>query len=196
MKIIKKLVSNYGSRNGQVIKGIILHVGEGNRNQIYSTFLNEEKSSHYLVNMDGSVWQFVDEKNSAWHAGLKRNPVSHLVASNPGVSVNEITIGIETEGYASIEPTEELKKSLAELIEDICSRNFIEITNLNIEPHSSVRSDKSCPGLLNSPRMVRMAQKIREDNNKPLTPEQESYFMAIINYLRQQIEALIKRSQK
>lgn len=163
MNIISKPIKNYGSRNGHIIKGCILHIGEGNRNQIYSTFLNEEKSSHYLVNRDGSVWQFVDEKFSAWHAGLIKRPVSHLVASNPGVSVNEMTIGIENEGYASQEPTEEQKSVLAELVEDICFRNFIEITNLTIEPHYAVRSDKSCPGKINTPQIVKLAQKIRQN---------------------------------
>src|SRR3990167_7060886 len=149
MKILQKLVPNYKKGREAQVQGIVVHIGEGNRNQIYSTFLNEEKSSHYLVNRDGSVWQFVDEKFSAWHAGLIKRPVSHLVASNPGVSVNEMTIGIENEGYASQEPTEEQKSVLAELVEDICFRNFIEITNLTIEPHYAVRSDKSCPGKIN-----------------------------------------------
>lgn len=182
MNIQQKPVKNYGNRNGQAIKGIILHIGEGNRNQIYSTFLNEEKSSHYLVNMDGSIWQFVNEKFSAWHAGKIDRPSSHLVASNPGVNPNEMTVGVENEGYSTLAPLEIQKNALAELVEDICYRNFIEITNLTVEPHHSIRYDKTCPGLISTPEIVKLAQRIR-DNRLNLMQEQVGLLRKLINYL-------------
>lgn len=195
MKITQLPVPNFKKGRDSVIKGVCVHVGEGNRNQIYSTFLNEEKSSHYLVNRDGSVWQFVQEKDTAWASGKLVRPSSVLVMNNPKLNPNEYLVQIESEGYATQEPTEELMNTLAELVEDICRRNFIEITNLNIIPHKSIRADKSCPGKIDTTKIVRMAQKIREDNTRQLTPQEESYFLGIIKDLYAQIIELIKRAK-
>ena len=50
--------------------------------------LNELKlSTHYIIDFDGTIWQCVDEKNRAWHAGI---------SSWQGLSdINSRSIGIE-----------------------------------------------------------------------------------------------------
>ncbi|WP_446012046.1 N-acetylmuramoyl-L-alanine amidase [Candidatus Electrothrix sp.] len=74
-------------------------------------------SSHYLIDLNGKVWQLVAEDKKAWHAGFSRMP-------NDGrESVNDFSIGIELIGTEDTEFTEAQYKALALLTKDILSRH-------------------------------------------------------------------------
>ena len=64
---------NFGSRNGNSIKYIVLHytgnLGDTAKNNVdYFSGGNRGASAHYFVD-DNSIWQSVDDSNAAWAVG-------------------------------------------------------------------------------------------------------------------------------
>jgi len=93
------------------LKAIVIHYTEGSYAGCISWFKNcdAEVSAHYVIrSADGQVTQMVREADKAWHAR----------------SANGYTIGIEHEAYGNIWSffTEEMYRSSADLVRDICSR--------------------------------------------------------------------------
>lgn len=93
------------------VKAIVIHYTEGSYAGCISWFKNcdSEVSAHYVIrSADGQVTQMVREADKAWHAR----------------SANGYTIGIEHEAYGNIWSffTEEMYRSSADLVRDICSR--------------------------------------------------------------------------
>ena len=102
-----------------------------------------EVSCHWLIEEDGTVWQLVDERSRAWHAGL---------ATWAGdTDINSRSIGIELVnpghefGYRPF-PQEQMR-SLAALARDIVTRH--PIPPHRVIGHSDVAPDrKTDPGEL------------------------------------------------
>jgi len=93
------------------LKAIVIHYTEGSYAGCISWFKNcdAEVSAHYVIrSADGQVTQMVREADKAWHAR----------------SANGYTIGIEHEAYGNIWSffTEEMYRSSADLVRDVCSR--------------------------------------------------------------------------
>lgn len=200
MTISKQLVPNYAKgRSGWSPVAVIIHIGEGSFGgirekaefsdekfgAIYSTFLHEERSSHYCVKENGDVVQFVEEADTAWHAGLVRNPTSELVKARAGTNPNLFTIGIEHEGFGSGGIAEAQYRATADLVKDICSRWSIPINRTHILRHQEIRADKSCPGKIDIDRIIRMAHSSPQD-------EQISILWGIIRELQRIIGELLK----
>lgn len=146
-------------REGYKPEGVVIHVGEGSQDAIYETFLNEPKSSHYCVSKAGMIWQFVDEKDTAWAQGNVNNPVATLVTEiHPGVNPNMYLISIEHEGVGTTDFTETQYTTTAKLINDICTRWNIPIDRIHILRHNEIRANKTCPGIANVDNIVDMAK--------------------------------------
>src|SRR3990167_10325293 len=97
--IIQKPVLNFAKGRGQFRPEIIvIHLGEGNKEQIYQTFQTEEKSSHYLICKNRETWQFVQETDTAWCNGIKVNPTAKYILERPEINPNVVSISIENEG--------------------------------------------------------------------------------------------------
>ncbi len=81
----------YG-RRGRGVNKIIIHTIEGNAQSALDRFKTpgEEASAHYIVRMDGIVWQVVENQDTAYHAG--------------NLDYNLESIGIELEGWADGDP--------------------------------------------------------------------------------------------
>ena len=93
------------------VSAVVIHYTEGSYAGCISWFQNCEAqvSAHYVIrSVDGQVTQMVREADKAWHAR----------------SANGYTIGIEHEAYGNIWSffTEEMYRSSADLVRDICSR--------------------------------------------------------------------------
>ena len=91
MKYINKYKSpNYNSRNNSKIQLIIIHYTALKNTLDAITYLCEKEkkvSSHYLISQNGSVYNLVEDKFRAWHAGQ---------AFWQEISdINSISIGIE-----------------------------------------------------------------------------------------------------
>ncbi len=73
MKYITKYKSpNYNSRNKSKIQHIIIHyTALGNAKEALSYLCTKEKkvSAHYLISQDGVIYNLVNERFRAWHAG-------------------------------------------------------------------------------------------------------------------------------
>ena len=96
------------------VSAVVIHYTEGSYAGCISWFKNcdAQVSAHYVIrSVDGQVTQMVREADKAWHAR----------------TANGYTIGIEHEAYGNIWSffTEEMYRSSADLIRDICSRQAI-----------------------------------------------------------------------
>jgi N-acetyl-anhydromuramyl-L-alanine amidase AmpD len=146
---------------------IVIHIGEGSANSIYQTFLTAQKSSHYCVNKDGSVWQFVQEKDTAWANGIVDGPKSTLVLSRPGVNPNRYTISIEHEGFATEDLTPAAYAATVQLVKDIAGRWNIPLDGVHVIRHRDITNKKSCPGLINVERIIQEASAQPQPSETP-----------------------------
>ena len=89
---------NCNSREGHNIVAIVNHITAGSFEGAVSWLCNpiSKASAHYVVSRKGEVVQLVRDGFKAWHAGAVNNP--NWVLFN-GINPNNITIGIEHEGY-------------------------------------------------------------------------------------------------
>ena len=91
MKYITKYKSpNYNSRNNSRVELIIIHyTALKNTLEAISYLCKKEKkvSSHYLISQNGNVYNLVEDKYRAWHAGQS---FWHEITD-----INSISIGIE-----------------------------------------------------------------------------------------------------
>jgi N-acetylmuramoyl-L-alanine amidase len=85
-------------------------------------------SAHYLVGRDGTVWQLVDEKRRAWHAGVSR------WGGSP--DVNSRSIGIELDNDGEEPFPERQVAALLALLGDLKTR--YDIPTANFVGHADV----------------------------------------------------------
>ena len=109
-------------------EAIVIHIGEGSLRSIDMQFNdpNARVSAHYCVSKSGDIHQYVDEKDTAFHAGTIDKPAwSGLKPGKaPGTFINPnfYTIGIEHEGFADDQwPDAQLATSAA-LVGEIAQR--------------------------------------------------------------------------
>lgn len=144
MNVVKKPSPNFDDRKGHDIAYIILHyTGMESAEMALSrlTDKNSGVSSHYTIDEDGTVYQHVDEKNRAWHAGISRWQNMR--------DINAVSVGIEIVnpghefGYRAF-PDAQIE-AVKKLCLDVMSRYDIE----DVLAHSDVAPDrKQDPGEL------------------------------------------------
>lgn len=127
---------------------IVIHIMAGSIEGTDSWFADpaSQVSAHYGVGYRGEVHKYVNEEDTAWHAGRVKNPTFSLY--KPGINPNIYTIGIEHEGMnLSVDSTPEQKKASAALIAEISTRWNIPLDRDHIIGHYQIFSDKPyCPG--------------------------------------------------
>ncbi|WP_237725114.1 N-acetylmuramoyl-L-alanine amidase [Deinococcus alpinitundrae] len=120
---------------------MVCHVADGTLKSSAAWFADPKAnvSAHYIVGMDGSVIQSVQELDAAYHAGLW--------------PMNLRSIGIEHEGEPRSgpwTPSEAQLQASAELVGGVCKRYSIPVNRLHITGHNEVQPDRSarkgCPG--------------------------------------------------
>lgn len=138
MNITKKLSPNFGDRGIYKPELIVIHISAGTLDSMTSWFLNpaSQVSSHYGIGKNGTIIQYVEEKDKAWHAGNVRNPSFKLYKQ--GVNPNLYTIGIENEGLDLAQAPELQINTLCELIKDISTRWNIPLDRDHIIGHYQV----------------------------------------------------------
>lgn len=146
--VIEKTVANGNWDTSRVnpIDRIIIHTMVGTAEAADARFNNSTShvSAHYGVLEDGTIWHWVDEDNTAYHAG--------------NYPMNQRSIGIEHEDYGDyngIRP-DSLYNSSAKLVHDICSFYQIPIDRTHILKHSEVIAT-GCPDALDIDKIVSMA---------------------------------------
>ena len=172
MKYISKYKSpNYNSRNNSKIKLIIIHYTALKNTFDAILFLGKKEkkvSSHYLVSQDGGVYNLVNERYRAWHAGES--------FWQDNTDINSISIGIEldysrygTNNKFSFKMMSSLKELLIKL------QKKYKISKNNILAHSDVSPfRKKDPGKyfpwrsLSTSKIILDTKKIKKSNIKIL----------------------------
>jgi N-acetylmuramoyl-L-alanine amidase len=146
-------------RGGRTPKGIVLHTTVGSFESAAAWFSEPQSgvSAHYLVGLDGRVAQFVDEADTARHAGRVSNPTATLY---DGTDPNLYTIGIEFEDGGEPDtvrrPAAQYEAG-AKLIAAIASRWGIPLNREHVVGHRELTDRKTCPGNLDADALVRQA---------------------------------------
>ncbi|HYB41192.1 MAG TPA: peptidoglycan recognition family protein [Candidatus Methylomirabilis sp.] len=135
-----------GRPTGFVPEAIVIHIIDGSLHRADLHFNDPASfvSAHYAVGRDGTIHQFVEEGDTAFHAGVVVNPTWPLL--KPGVNPNFYTIGIEHEGRPGDPWSEALYGSSAALVSEVAARWNIPLTVDHVIHHHQIRATKSCPG--------------------------------------------------
>lgn len=132
-------------------EAVVIHIMEGSLSGTDSWFKSpvSNVSAHYGIGNTGEVHQYVDETNTAWHAGRVNAPSWKLIKpSDSGLFINPnfYTTGIEHEGNEDSEWTNSMYNSSSEMVRSICSRWNIPIDRDHVIGHHEIYSLKTCPG--------------------------------------------------
>lgn len=103
-------------------------------------------SSHYAVGASGEVHQYVQEPDTAFHAGLVINPTAALVIGRPRTNPNFYSVGIDCEGTPGTPLTPAQAAAAAALLRQVAAAWDIPLDVGHIIPHSAIRSSVTCPG--------------------------------------------------
>lgn len=138
-------------RKGFTPIAIVIHIMEGSLDGTDSWFKSKisSVSAHYGIGINGEVHQYVQENDSAWHAGRVNAPTWPLIKSAGNglfVNPNYYTIGIEHEGDETTNWSDATYQSSSAMIRDIAQRWNIPIDRQHIIGHHEIYSVKACPG--------------------------------------------------
>ena len=138
---------NYSSRKGHVPIAIVYHIMEGTLLGTHSWLHNKNSgvSYHYGIGKDGEIFQWVDEDNAAWHAGIVETCAWELY---DGINPNYQTVGIACEGYSGDPFSEKMIESLVWLSKDVAARWGIPATDDILIGHFKISGTRraNCPG--------------------------------------------------
>ena len=144
---------------------IVLHTTVGTWSGAIDWFGRPESrvSAHYLVALDGRVAQFVEEADTARHAGNVMDPTSALVAELGG-NPNLYSIGIEFEDggrpQGAVRPSAQYDSG-AYLVASAASRWGIPIDARHVIGHREITTAKECPGNLDVRRVIADAARLQ-----------------------------------
>lgn len=135
-----------GRANGMKPEAIVIHIICGSLESAKAEFADpaSQLSAHYGVGRDGSVLQFVEEEDTAFHAGIVVNPT--WMGMRGGLNPNLYTIGIEHEGQPTDPWTDAQYSASAQLVAEIAGRWAIPLDPAHIVLHREIRASKTCPG--------------------------------------------------
>lgn len=135
-----------------------------NMEYVRQTFIDADVSIHYIIDRDGTVYCYIPEDRTAWHAGAG----AWLDDEKYTNKMNLYSIGIELVGIGSSEDmslymtktqynkldkallgfTDAQYTALADLLSDICRRNDIPMDRDHIIGHEEFNPEKNDPGQL------------------------------------------------
>lgn len=133
-------------RRGNKIAGFVIHMTEGSFQSGVDWCTNpiSQVSYHIIIAPDGSDITLVMPENTAWHAGLIKDPTTDFVKHGP--NPNLYSIGLAMAGFTSQGPTQAQIAKCAKLINKLATYYNINIDKNTVIPHNAIRHDKICPG--------------------------------------------------
>lgn len=152
MAIIRKPSPHFKpGRNGYKPEAIVIHIMEGTLTGTDSWFANPASrvSAHYGVGKLGAVHQYVNEEDTAYHAGRVHAPSWKGIkpsGKNAYINPNFYTVGIEHEGNENSEWTEAMYSASASLVAAIAKKWSIPLDRDHVIGHHEIYSIKTCPG--------------------------------------------------
>lgn len=148
--------SNYSTAS-YAKRGIVLHWMVGTLAGTDATFQNPSRkaSTQYGIGASGRIHQYVDDKFTAWHAGV--------------LEYNRYYIGIEHEGGylvngQRVKPTLECHQASANLVAWLCKTYNIPCDRKHIIKHSETGYATQCSGSLDIDWIVAEANKLLNPN--------------------------------
>src|SRR6185503_6983220 len=150
LPVIEKTVANGNwDSSRSTIDRIVIHTMVGTAQAADTRFNNpsQQVSAHYGVLLNGTLWHWVDEDNTAYAAG--------------DYAMNQRSINIEHEDNGNYNGTrpDSLYTTSAILVADICAFYNIPIDRQHILKHSEVSDNPTgCPDALDIDRIVKQAQ--------------------------------------
>ncbi|GFH40222.1 N-acetylmuramoyl-L-alanine amidase [Lactococcus insecticola] len=156
-----------GRSGAKIDKIVIHHMATTNFDSVPSIWQTRQASAHYGIGKNGEIHAYVDENNTAWHAGNWNANISSIgiehcnSTGSPAWGINQATIDAS-----------------AKLCADIAKRQGLGqlVPYKNIFPHSHF-SATACPGqLLN--KLQYIADKANAINNStpaPIAPSSVLY---------------------
>ena len=94
-----------------------------------------QKSSHFLVNKDGSIKQFVGTANVAFGKGIVDRPTSELLIARAGINPNQWTVSIEHEGFLTDDFTEAQYATTTKLVKYLHDKWNIPLDSTHVIRH-------------------------------------------------------------
>ncbi|OUW95085.1 MAG: hypothetical protein CBD97_03640 [Pelagibacteraceae bacterium TMED237] len=148
MKFINKFKSlNFDTRVSSTIEYIIIHYTALKNNETAISFLCNPKkkvSCHFLISQNGDIYNLVNEKKRAWHAGL--------CYWKGKTDINSSSLGIELDYSLNKENnnfTNKMMKSLVSLLKYLTKKYNIDIKNVlghsDIAPYRKKDPGKNFP---------------------------------------------------
>lgn len=159
---------------------VVIHIMEGSLSGTDSWFQSTQSkvSAHYGIGKNGEVHQYVQETNTAWHAGRVNSPSWQLIkpaANGMYINPNFYTVGIEHEGNDDSNWTDEMYNSSSEMVRTICNRWNIPFDRNHIIGHHEIYSLKTCPGSkVDLNKLIALASGIPVQENNPVEKIMES----------------------
>jgi len=190
MNIIQKLVgANHSKGRTHTPVGIVIHTEVGSQSGTYAWFNNPASgvSAHYNIGYDGSIWQHVSEGDRAYAQGSVYNQTSPLVRSRGTLNPNEYLISIEHEDKgnpADGSRTTALYEASGWLVAQICKRYGIPNDTIHIIDHREIRANKTCPGGLDSYRIMAIADRYLKPPPPPPAPSPPVVTPVVNKYIR------------
>jgi N-acetylmuramoyl-L-alanine amidase len=180
-----------GRTGNQSVSAIVIHVMDGFLAGTDALFnqspaerqgaqQNHASSAHYGISQTGIVHQYVQDADTAFHAGNVSDPSWSRIKNdwNPtskkysGPNPNAFTIGIEHEGTGTEALAAKLKlafewpdpmvQASAALVAQLCKTHSIPIDRDHIVGHHEIFAPKTCPGPAPMDRIVSLALSISQ----------------------------------
>ena len=161
------------------IKAVVIHIIDGSQAGADATFLDNTltnpRSAHYSVGRSGNVHQYVQEQDTAYHAGVVVQPTwafmeTQKTAAGNYINPNFYTIGIEHEGKADDDWTDAMYAASSDLISSLSQKydSLKTLTRDNVVMHREIRANKSCPGSkVDMFRLISEAMRPPQDDVSP-----------------------------
>jgi hypothetical protein len=180
MNIVRKTCAAANFRTGRqgfTVEAVVIHIVDGAIAGCDATFasssLTLRRSAHYCVAKDATIHQYVDEQDTAFHAGRIQQPVWRGLKRKPDggyVNPNLYTIGIEHEGRATDDWMDTQYDASAALLASISARYpaLATLSRDNVVMHREIFSGKTCPGFkVELGTLIDKANQIRAAGSPP-----------------------------
>ncbi|HVR91498.1 MAG TPA: N-acetylmuramoyl-L-alanine amidase [Novosphingobium sp.] len=141
-----------GRRGDRAIDRIVIHITSSpQRPSLGSWFMNpaSEASSHYMVDQNGEIIQFVREQDTAWHARLANSRsigIEHVAVERGGARYQRRDGSWQTFPYDP--PTEAELRASAALVAHLCRKYGLTPDRTTIVGHSEIdagTTHSNCP---------------------------------------------------
>ncbi|MCQ8116593.1 N-acetylmuramoyl-L-alanine amidase [Methylomonas rosea] len=127
---------------------IVLHSADGSLAEASMRYNKPGalQSMHYAIGNNGEIYQYVQEADTAFHAGLVVNPSAGFIKQRPNTNPNFFSIGIALEEPVIGSSKATQLAACSKLIREIADRWRINVDADHVLSHSAIRASVNCPG--------------------------------------------------